>query len=724
MTPPFGNARPLYRDNLHPRILCGPADIARLRTQVRRGDGLRLMNALRRKLRPVIERILNSPDLSKDLDFYGTNTWMGFGWTASMSMRDMALLAVIDDDEGAGEAARRCLLDPAKGTACGVGWTGTGIIAFDILHPRLSPEDRRQYVAKLEPIVHEGVTTGGRSFYKSAGGNTLVCGQVVRGVLAALAIQGEPGVADFAPALDRLLKALEASLFCAYNVDGFPEEDIGYGTDVAGGLAWAVEGVRRAGLYDVYDPVAGCPHWQRLGRALLHFVQPWGEYFSMTGDHPPCFWNREYCLARIAAQTRDPLVRWVLGAVEFTGKEWADNPHKDFHVELPLRKGFQVPVTGLSLLALDELKPGTHPAKANAPTAFRDRGRGMVSFRSGWSPDATFVVFDGSQRSPAAQGHFHASCGHFNLTALGEYFGIAPGRYGTEQDQQSLVLVDGKSGRSTNGQWVQTDWHGNLTGYQPGPFCDFASVDSSLQHDCMWARRHLGLVKGKGATPYVWTVEDLNKAHDFREFWWTLNTSPENRIELRHGDVASSGATGSPGSATITGWRKGNHLDVHFALPAPREYPRPHTLALAQDETTTSSWDYVKDPRGNVPNFVRPAAMVNAIVFLKPRLIAKVAGYNGRFMSLMLPRRKGEVPARVERLESVDCSLALRVTFEKVEDTIIWAYEHHLLEAGDVVARGRWCVVRRSRKTGRVLDHALGEGTRLNVAGKELKVGR
>ena len=57
-----------------------------------------------------------------------------------------------------------------------------------------------------------------------------------------------------------------------------------------------------------------------------------------------------------------------------------------------------------------------------------------------------------------------------------------------------------------------------------------------------------------------------------------------------------------------------------------------------------------------------------------------------------------------------------------VEDTVIWAYEHHILEAGDVVARGNWCVVRRKR--GRVIAHAIDEGTRLEVAGKAIKLGK
>jgi hypothetical protein len=106
----------------------------------------------------------------------------------------------------------------------------------------------------------------------------------------------------------------------------------------------------------------------------------------------------------------------------------------------------------------------------------------------------------------------------------------------------------------------------------------------------------------------------------------------------------------------------------------------------------------------------------------RPRLLAKVAGYNGRFLSLMIPRRKDKPLPKVERLPSMDNSLAVKITFPRCEDTFIWAYEHNLLEADDVKARGQWCVVRRARQTGKVLAHALGDGTHLAVRGRKPNV--
>ena len=115
--------------------------------------------------------------------------------------------------------------------------------------------------------------------------------------------------------------------------------------------------------------------------------------------------------------------------------------------------------------------------------------------------------------------------------------------------------------------------------------------------------------------------------------------------------------------------------------------------------------------------------MIHGRLWQRPRLIAKVGGFNGRFMSLIIPRRQGDKPAKVERLPSLGNSLALRIAFADVEDTLIWAYEHHLLEAGGVSARGQWIVVRRARSSGKLRRFASADLTRLTVDSKTIPTG-
>lgn len=687
----FGCAKALYEKKVHPRVLLGPRDVEVLRAMVRKGDAKKIMQAIRARTRPHVEWLLSYADLAASFTEAavprGTPAYGALG-----AAREMATVALVDEDDDAIEALRRLF---ANGE-----WTefrGRAVlpapVAYDMAFDFLPEESKRAYRKAAVADAKRRVRDAGANYFHMSGHN-ITLGVGAGAFWNVLGVLGDPGVPDLTREIGELVRMLEATLHVVYGPDGYPEEDMGYGTLVGASMSLLAETLRRAGIY---DPYAACPRYAEFGRAVLHFVQPWGENLSTTGDHGDDFGMREFVLPCLARETDDPTLLWLLGTLSYPTPE----------SEVPLRPGFRMPASTLSLLSLGAMAKPVHPARAKVGTAFRDRGRGIVSFRSGWRADDAFAVFDGSQRSPSAQGHFHASCGHFSLSALGEYFAIDTGRYNIEQNCHNVVLVDGKSGRSTDGEWSYAKHDGVLIDYVPDTFVDFAAVNSSHQHDCFWARRCLGLVKGPGApSAYVWTVDDINKANDFRQYWWQLHTCPENVIRTR------------THSAAIKGWRRGNWLDVHWILPDPAEYSEPHRLlSVTQDVATTSSYKYVPDPHSRVSDVPRPADMIHWSVFVRPRLLAKFAGLNGRILSLMVPRRKGEPAARVTRLPSVPNSLAARIRFADVEDTVIFAYEHNLLEAGDVVGRGQWCVVRRSRNNGRILAHALGHGTGLAVGG-------
>ncbi|MDP6359498.1 MAG: hypothetical protein QF473_30535, partial [Planctomycetota bacterium] len=83
---------------------------------------------------------------------------------------------------------------------------------------------------------------------------------------------------------------------------GYPEEDIGYGTMVASELIQMAEALTRAGWVDAWEE---CPRLSKVGQAVLHFVQPWGEFLAVTGDRGDDFQQREFCLSRLATRTKD-----------------------------------------------------------------------------------------------------------------------------------------------------------------------------------------------------------------------------------------------------------------------------------------------------------------------------------------------------------------------------------------------------------------------------------
>ena len=615
----------------------------------------------------------------------------------SGALDDLALVAVLDENADALAAARRLLLGEVRASLSNVA------LGYDLLQPYLSADEQQRYLARATPLFQRYLTELGPLFLLSAGGNmrtTPLCAALTQ----YLAIVGDPGVPPLDAARDELLRNFAGALTASLGADGYPAEDIGYGTMMAGRFGQVASCLRRAGLYDAY---AASPRLAGCGQALLHFVQPWGEFLSNTGDHSDEFRDRELLLAHLARVNGDPALTWLLGTLVFPPLDAERRAaFAGSLAETELAPGLRVPTTAIALLVLPDAPRPVRPAAPPVPTAFRDRDRGIVSFRSGWGDDDAYVYFDGSQRPSAALGHGHDSGGHFSLSALGEYFAVGPGRYGIEQDQHNVMLVDGKSGRSTDGRWTPSPYQGRLLAYQPGTLCDYAAVDYSQQANCTWAVRHLGLVKAPElpAGAYVWTLDDVNAANDYRAFWWTLYSEPGNQIALA-GD-----------HATITGRRHGAQLDVHFALPAPAEYPKPHTLTLTQDQPFTSSFKYVSRATAQTQAY----RTVHHAVYFRPRLVAQVQGYNGRMLTVLVPRPASAPAPRVAALPTLPGALALRLTFADVQDTLITALGHRLLEADGVRAVGAWVVVRRRRADGRMLTHALGEGELIEVDGRAL----
>jgi len=688
----FNAARHLYEAGIHPRVLFGPEDLPKLRRQTASGPGKKILDALRPGVQKAVDEALSARNLvalqrSKD----------GRATSARQNAFMPAFIGLLDEDDRAIEAARRLLIASAEDGR--IDPTG-----YDLLQPYLSPAQRRLVTRTMAADIRKRIEGRRMSYYANAAHN-LTFGFALAGLWSLLAIQGDPGAGRLENERRELLRRYKATLHTIVNPDGYPEEDIGYGTSVFCSQLRLGEALRRAGLY---DPYTQCPRVKNFGRAMLHFVQPWGEAVSNTGDHGSTFAGREFALPRLATETKDPTLLWLAGTLE--------DAYLNFQPKLAeltrpttvtVRRNFIVQLTPFALLVLDDHAKPVHPKRAKVPTQFRDRRRGIVSLRSGWNKDDTFVVFDGSHRSPAGPGHWHDSAGHFSISALGEMFAIDTGRYNIEQSQHNVVLVDGKSGRSTKGEWRGSRHHGQLLDYAPDGLCDVVAADNSHQSDCYWSRRWLGLVKGGGAN-YVWTVEDTNKDDSWHEFWWQIQTCPENTITTR------------PTGATITGWRYGNHLDVRILLPPASEFTKPHTVTFTQDVNSTSSYRYVRNAEASAAAYDHPARMAHGPCFVRPRLIAKVAGLNGRFMSVLTPRLKGQPPAKVKQLNAAPSSFAAQVDIGPYRDVILFAYEHEQLEAGDVTGQGHWAVVRRLRASGRVIGWTLGHGTELRVAGRRL----
>ena len=694
-----GAAANLYARKEHPRIVIGPEQLRSLRSEVQAGDAHLIHQGLRATVRRLVRKMHDAPDLTQFIgDWDHANRKPGS--EVVLSLHDIAMVAALDDDPDAVEALRRVFAispkamthSPPGNRSYAMGKAATQLaLAFDLMYAKLTAEERRAFCdwAYTHSIVAGMEYLEKCNFLRFPGSNLNI--NVVITVLAMqMAIDGEPGVPDLTAIRQRSLTMLEAAVNASIGPDGYPEEDLCYGTSTVAKCAQVLEPLRRAGWFDVYR---ACPRYARFGRAVTHFIEPWGHSVSLTGDNADDVPLRELVLARQAQETGDLAPLWLAGAL---------GTYTEPSRRVTLRPGFVVTADAFALLMHRAYAHARTPGELSLPTAFRERGRGIVALRDAWTPDATFAVLDGSQRSAAAPGHAHASGGHFSLSALGESFAISPGRYNMEQNCHNVTLIDGKSGEDLDGEWRAVQHAALLTHFVPGPFVDHAGVDSSQQHNAKWARRWLWLVKGAGAPAYAIVVDDINPGDRWAEYWWQLHTLPGNKIEL------------NGQHATVHGARNGNLLDVHFSLPNPNLFPagKGHTLALEQDIAAHSAQRYLANPREQAAGAASPTA---ARQYQRPRLLAKIAGPTGHILALMLPRAAGQAPARVETLPTLPGALAVRVTFAEVEDTIIFAFDHGLLEATDIKARGRWCVVRRSRSTGAVLEHAVGEGVSLVV---------
>ena len=99
-----GCARPLYAKNLHPRVLLGPGDVARLGLQIRSGRGKTIFDAMRRRVDPVIDQILGTEDVAAliaDREHKGA-----FAELAFSEALNIALVGALDNDPRALEATR------------------------------------------------------------------------------------------------------------------------------------------------------------------------------------------------------------------------------------------------------------------------------------------------------------------------------------------------------------------------------------------------------------------------------------------------------------------------------------------------------------------------------------------------------------------------------------------------------------------------------------------
>jgi hypothetical protein len=702
----FGYAKHLYKNRIHPRVIFGPEELSDMKMKIGSGIGKKILKGISEIARYCAKSF---PENDSQLLEFMTGKDIGISGNLASCIYPIAVTAMLCDDKQLTLLLKRIfraicmaldveekLIDMMKKNILHPNIISSLYPVYDWFFNEIPQEHKYGYQILIKKISNYVIKQKRKTYYLYSAHNIPIL-TTLSYIPAIASVYGDSTEISFEKEMEEFVKFFDASLYSAIHKNGYPVEDIGYGTNMLCFLGEIGQILFRAGFYNPYL----CKNFLNSGNAILHFVQPHGKFLSNTGDHGDDINNRLPLLVELAHKTNDKSLLWLAGNLTYSRKligglgGWNIPGLFDEIVY----NNIHFPKNLYSILYLDELKMGIHPTKLRKTTSFVDPSRGIVSFRSSWDKDATLVIFDGSQRTGCARGHEHASCGHFSISSLEEYFAIDTGRFNMEQNCHNVVLINGRSGESTNGEWKSVNRQGVLIDYHFDDFVDFASVDSSHQHNAYWAKRYIALVKDNKMPSYVWLVEDINFNDDFAEFWWQLHTAYGNKINII-----------SDRMATIKGYRKGNLMDIHFIIPDDWGYPERHKIKIEKDIAFPSSYKYLgfqpEEPTENKLEKMRNIAiktfgnlynMVHGPVYFRPRILAKVSGVNGRFMTLMIPHNQSQKPA-ITRLKTIPNSFGVKIDFGDVEDIIIFAYEHNILEAEDIVARGNWCVIRRDKK--------------------------
>ncbi len=716
----FNAAQKLIENDIRPRLYFGPDDVAAIHSGLKSSDGRKLWKRFVERSGDLVELALTVEDMPFELSRW-CRAWNLPGTKIVFGAPDIGALAALTGDERAIEACRRIITSLIKaeelvvkefgkdayGSRHRVGYMAGFYMAplYDMAAQFLTSAERSLFCQwAMRFVIKHNVDLLSPKLYFGPGGNINFVG-LNGALMTALVLQGDKLVKVDQRLIDSLLGMMEAAIGGCIAPSGYPLEDIGYGTAVVANMSYTIETARRLGVADF---AARYPRYNKFGRAMIHFVQPWGEHLSNTGDHGDDFKRRDFILPRLAEETHDPTLLWLWQTLSYNhGAIHPMNSDQTLYGEAALGKGRQVPATINSLVAAPLLAKAQRPTAATVPIAFCCRRRGLVSFRSGWRNDDLLLVFDGSSRSDGAQGHHHDSSGHFSLSAVGEYFSIDTGRYNVTRTCHSVVLVNGESTPDRD-SWSQTLHEGRLTEYAPHQFVDSAAADATAQYGgaVRKAERRVGLVKGAGARPYVWVQDAINANDKWATFDWQMQCAPESKVKVhKRGGV-------------VTGFQHGNLLGVDLFVPlfpGKRNDPAAHKVDSAfcdmahPNAVTYLDIDTQEKIDQKVAEFSRPAAMIHGPVHERPRLVVRYEGWNGRSLAVLIPRLKGEAAPKLKQIEAVPGAIAVEIAFAKVTDTLIVSYDHPVLKAGEVDERGGWCVIRRSNETGKVIRRIVGE---------------
>lgn len=671
----------LFDNDVHPRLLFGPDDIPALREKVRKGHpGAALAEMIGRCERYTDPQSPHYVDPARDQAALREGFGGGqFNDTAD-AIHCLAFAYALTGEPRWAEKGIALLLAMARpndipGNICHVTLGGQVTFGYDLLHEAMSEGERETLRSLLRdhvvaPWRRERLDTPAMRLW-GLGGNTFW--RNFEKYMLALA-------ATYCPQTDRgelhrIDALVRASLRLGLDEGGAIYEGPGYGWRDAEWLSFIAEVLRRMGVADL---------WAEEPRFAAMFRQ-WWTYLVLPGkrgQNNPCDAQRHkggrppIGMLLAARRLNDPVLQWAWERLGGRGTlEGAGSAPQCFPMHL-----------GPTLLWEDDEAQELRPDEAGWPTSRNSGGFGLMTMRSGWADDDLYFSLLAGGRTPGCFIHQHVDAGHFNLFALNEAFSVDSGYGDILGRYHSVMMPHGQEPTRAPIGFGHMFFGGRPHAFAAGRCADYGCVDVGEQWECHSAFRHAMLVKAPGAGPYVVLLDSFNKGPELTVYRWQLNSEPGNRIDLDR-----------PGERAVIHGRR-HRLELGWAYPGPLEYAVPHRLVLAADEIDSHVWE-----------------APDAGLGIRPRLKAKLYGYNGQLLTALVPRRDGEPAVKIERVTATG-QLGLIIDHGEMTDTVVASPFVRCLDLAGVYGEARLVVVRKDRE-GRVLWWAAADANVLDVDG-------
>lgn len=571
---------------------------------------------------------------------------------------------------------------------------GEVALAADILGDAL-PEPLRQQIALFMKTTCIGFTRFEQLTGYASGGNILLC-QNINAALAAITWGKASGYPNWEAVVDNTCDNVRQYLRNGCDEDGFSYEGAGYGLSVMEFIFLFCYVLRQAGWHD--DLLVNEPRLRKIPDAHRHLVLPDGRCATMNDSG--CAFMTKWWLLMLADEYDRPDYRGEWQSIAGPdhpqapyGDRWPaqyrqanDDPRKIQHVDKSLLMTF---------LTWHAQAPVVSMADAEVPTGVFGEGTGTAAFRTSWGSQAIYSSILGAGRSRASHGHAHADCGHFNLAIGDEYLAVDAGRYNTNEDQHSIVLIDGKSRfpSTAPGKGMGHDsTSGRLLDFQRHPMVDYCVADARHMKQTIWANRHYLFVRTGGDDAYIVLLDNINVDNGTgpdglltHEYWWQLQCATTATIDIT-----------AQTTATVNG--RSSRIDcAFFQKPEAPVAQCAHSLNVSQ---TIKEWVW---PYGKDQDTTEMELLEETVSSVRrPMLLAVQHTLSNMMVSVLSPRRKGQAN-RVLRQIPVAQGIGLEVQGDGITDTLLIAPDHKLILTDTIKCFSEFALIRRNA-SGDIVD--------------------